>query len=364
MKLNVRRHEKLLGGFFSNLSTLILLIYLAFFIGVTLIKERFYTSSIILWLLGGVVLVIIANSFWNYYLSRLLSKRKERLFRAVHERSMRAATLVLSPNLHNVSENSSRFRNRRTEQSYIAEDWGYCEFSFDQYAKTKRGTYNVATYYFAVAGFRLPRKLPNIFFDSGSTGGKEFRVQFRRNQRHSLESIFDNHFTTYFHESYTIDNLSFITPEVMEALVKADNHDIEIYDDMLYLYNELENMPDQLEGMERDGKIIRQKLMNNIETYRDERIDYSKGRKSISILGLSLKRSLRKNYLSAFFGLLILVTTMVGAIYGFARGYYPFNLLVISIFGYVSFWANYRKIKQIRQDEKFREENANIHVNL
>jgi hypothetical protein len=201
-------------------------------------------------------------------------------------------------------------RDLGSKNSFVGDGWGFCDFQFTLYRKTKYGEYRAETNYYAVAAFSLPRKLPNVFFDSKATGGREFKKLFRQSQKHSLEGDFDTHHTTYFHEDYTIDNLSFITPEVMLAIRDAKEYDVELYSNMLYLYNELEDMPQQLEDMEEKGKKIRLKLLNNITTYKDDRIDYGDGRKTVSLLGARLRVSLRLQYFKT-------VVAIIGIVSGF-----------------------------------------------
>jgi hypothetical protein len=99
----------------------------------------------------------------------------------------------------------------------------------------------------------------------------------------------------------------------MKTIIAAQEYDIEIYQDKLYIYNELENMPQQLENMWRSGDRIRQKLLNNILSYRDERIDFADGRKTVSTLGLTLQRSPTPLYMAIAFGAIMALTTFISA---------------------------------------------------
>jgi hypothetical protein len=243
---------------------------------------------------------------------------------------MQPAQIPMSSAMLSVGVNASSHRGATIEHSYVGADWGYGEYQFKSYVQSKRGRkYDTATFYYAVAMFTLPRKLPNVFFDSHKTGGKEFSVLFDAAQKHSLESVFDDYFTAYFHEDYKIDSLSFITPEVMEALIAAQEYDVEIYQDKLYIYNELENMPRQLEDMWRSGDSIRQKLLNNILTYRDERIDFADGRITVSTLGLKLRRSIKPLYFTIAIGVVMLLATLIGSLFWLDRDAF-FSVYVIT----------------------------------
>lgn len=249
---------------------------------------------------AGSLYVAIAFTIVGWYLvsyfwtSHSLKQRESRLRLAADSKGMKPHFVVLSPTMAELAEERIAVQQ---SNNFIAGDWGFTDYHFSRYTTGKYGyRQRSVTYYYAVASFQLPRSLPNLFFDSKHTGSREFKNLFKSSQKHSLEGNFDKHFTTYFHEDYRIDNMSFITPEVMEAILFAREYDIEIYQDRLYLYNELEGMPGQLDDMEQKGKLIRQKLLNNILTYRDERLQYEYGRKMVSLQGVKLRRSLTWTY--------------------------------------------------------------------
>lgn len=245
MKINIRKKASLYGELY-NVAILFVLISIA---GQLLdgdyLSDKLYINpdiraSNIVFFLGLVfVLVRIFRLLLN---RRNLSSRSEKLFLAAAARNMRSQWFALSRNMYSLSEDTQKFRYVTTKNSFFddTEQWGFCDYEFTRFRRTRRGTYDAYTVFFAVGVFNLPRKLPNVVFDSRATGGREFKVLLDDDQKHSLESTFDTYFTTYFHQSYTIDSLSFITPDVMEMLIEAQNYDIEIYEDKLYLYNELE----------------------------------------------------------------------------------------------------------------------------
>lgn len=170
-------------------------------------------------------------------------------------------------------------------------DWDYGELAYKIVRKTKYGDYDAATVYYGVMTTQLPRQLPNVFFDSKRARGRQFRFHFSRAQRHSLEGDFDNYFVTYFAEQYTIDSMSFISPDVMLALRDAGDYDIEIVGDRLYLYGSLHDVNTQIPDMLSKLQAIRRQLLDNIITYRDERLPYALGRQRVTPLGASLKQS-------------------------------------------------------------------------
>lgn len=176
--------------------------------------------------------------------------------------------------------------------NYIdAKQWQYCDFSYNYYRKMKHGEYCAGTVYYGVMFAKLPRKLPNVFFDSKKARGRQFRFTFKRNQRHSLEGNFDEYFATYFPDDYTIDSMSFISPDVMHALIDAAEYDIEIVGDIVCLYGPIYTNENDLLLMSQKLVVIKSQLMENILTYRDERLLLGVGRQTVAIQGMALNKS-------------------------------------------------------------------------
>jgi hypothetical protein len=171
-----------------------------------------------------------------------------------------------------------------------APGWTYADWSYDHYERTKNGEYKAATIYYAVMSAKLPRIMPNVFFDSKSERGRQFKTKFAADQRHSLEGDFDQYFDTYFPTDYTIDSLSFITPDVMLALRDAAEYDIEIVQDRVLLYGPVYVDAAQLDDMAAKLMAIQAQLAENARTYRDDRLPGEAGRQTVTPLGMSLQR--------------------------------------------------------------------------
>jgi hypothetical protein len=135
---------------------------------------------------------------------------------------------------------------------------------------------------------KLPRKLPHVIFDSKKSRGRQFRFFIDADQKHSLEGNFDQYFTTYFPKLYRVDSLSFITPDVMHAMIAASEYDIEILDDQLFIYGSLDDPNQQIEAMALKIGAIKKELLDNILTYRDERLAFDDGRRTVSVEGRRL----------------------------------------------------------------------------
>jgi hypothetical protein len=291
----------------------------------------------------------------NFLLSRAIKQRKIEFRKIAKSKDMQLGTLPMSSTLHSITKEESKQNN-----VYIKNDWGLYDYEFVLNRRTKYGKSKVKTFYYSVGVFKLSRKLPNIFFDSNKTGGNEFKFLFHKSQKHSLEGDFDSYFSTYFSEEYTIDNLSIISPEVMQALLDAKEYDIEIFEDNLYLYNEIEVMPEQLLDIELKGKNIRDKLNNNIKTYRDERIEVSSGRNTVSLSGLKLRQSLSKYYWRIIGGILLSIVGVVTIIIMAIQGNIVVHTAYFIILGMFIISNNFLKIKKIKSDEQFAKDNKHL----
>lgn len=177
-------------------------------------------------------------------------------------------------------------------------EWSYCDYRYSIYRKTKDGDYEAYKVYYAVMVTDLPRKLPNIFFDSRTSRKNQFRFVFARKQKHVLEYNFDKYFTTYFPENYTIDSMSFIGPDVMESLIDARDYDIEIIGDKLFLYAPMRNPYRQIDDMAEKIMDIKNRILTEIKAYRDERLPFSLGRQRVALQAEKLQTSQLWKYVS------------------------------------------------------------------
>jgi len=174
----------------------------------------------------------------------------------------------------------------------IGPDWKYGDLSYRTHHFSGDNDHTGVTVYYSIMSTQLSRALPNIVFDSRKSKGRQFRLQFSRRQIHSLEGDFDKFFVTYFPSGYTIDSMSFITPEVMWAMRAAADYDIEIYGDRLFLYSAVYDPTRQIPDMAAKLLAIKKELADNIDTYRDERLPYAEGRQKVSSEGVQLTVSL------------------------------------------------------------------------
>jgi hypothetical protein len=222
-------------------------------------------------------------------------------------------------------------------------DWSYCDFSQAIYRKTRRGEYKEAEIYYSILQLDLARPLPTMLFDSPKTHRQQFKTYFDSTQIHHLEGNFDQYFTTYFPKYYSIDALSIITPEVMQAMIKADEFDVEIDGNKLYLYGPLVPVAD-LPMMINKGLEIRRKLMNNLLTYRDERLDAAVGRSGVSIYGTELRKNPYKGWTLVVGGAALVILYFVLPVHLANLLIYGLFFLVPALYG---IWRQRRKNKQL-----------------
>jgi hypothetical protein len=195
----------------------------------------------------------------------------------------------------------------------IGENWEYIKISFKARGQTGFSHLEKRKITYAVMYTGLPRKLPNVVFDSIDHQRKDFRIVFDRGQRMQLEGNFNKYFVTYFGYGYTIDDLSFITPEVMEALIDAREYNVEIVHDSLLLFSQVQSDPEaQILAMSNAIQIIRKKLLNNIVAYRDDRVPPDQSMLIVARAGMFLKRRyVGSVFFKIIFALLYLIVIVI-----------------------------------------------------
>ena len=225
---------------------------------------------------------------------RRLKRRVERLltFAAAHQlRHADAREAVQFRDSLGAVDQLHNAREPQIANLLVGNDWEYADFTYNVYGKHKYGEYLQAIVHYGVMSTKLPRRLPNVFFDSKKARGRQFRFHFSKSQQHRLEGDFSKFFVTYFPTGYTIDSMSFISPDVMWVMRDAADYDIEIYGDRVFLYGPLYDPEKQLPDMAAKIARIKKELLDNILTYRDQRLPYDQGRKLVAGAGISLRLS-------------------------------------------------------------------------
>lgn len=250
-------------------------------------------------------------------------------------------------------------RDIKAKNLITGTDWRYVEYSYNIYAKTKYGEYVAKTIFYSVLELDLPRRLPNMLFDSQKARGKQFKMVIDASQVQHLEGNFDKYFSAYFPTHYNIDSLSLISPEVMEALINSSDYDIEISGDKVYLFGSLHS-PEATKRMIDLGLNIRNKLLNNAITYKDERLPSNIGRNGVSSYGIQLRENvwagagiIGVGILLAAIGILPLFNTNGSKE---PSGHFYYGIILIS---YGIFKVSLQKYKSYKLDKAYHQEFRN-----
>lgn len=158
------------------------------------------------------------------------------------------------------------------------------------YQKNKYGEYRARQGFYTVCDIQLTNHLPNLLFDSLRARGRQFKKYFTQSQRLYLEGNFDEYFETYGPKHYQIDALSFITPEVMQAMIEMSEYDIEINQNRLLVYAPLLDEAG-IHRLRAKSKDLHTLLERSAKNYDDGRMAHNED--STTSFGRKLLRSPR-----------------------------------------------------------------------
>ena len=106
----------------------------------------------------------------------------------------------------------------------------YLLYDFVAYREKQR------RFLYTVCEIKLRKEVPNIIFDSKSTSIIGFQNLIASSQILSANPQFDQYFRLYSPLFHSIETLSFVTPEVLEELLKLTAYDFELIGDSLIGY--------------------------------------------------------------------------------------------------------------------------------
>lgn len=135
------------------------------------------------------------------------------------------------------------------------------------------------THWWTYARITLPRQLPHMVLDAKKNNFwltlTNLPTGFSRSQTLSLEGNFDTYFTLYAPATYKTDALYILTPDVMAALIDyGQNYDIEIIDNVLYIYAQgmiALDTSTNLEPLLAITDVISREVGTQGQRYRDDR---------------------------------------------------------------------------------------------
>lgn len=150
------------------------------------------------------------------------------------------------------------------------------------------------THTFGYMCVRLPRRLPHLLLDAKSNNlfGKISNLPsiFGPGQTLALEGDFNNYFTLYAPREYQRDALYVLTPDIMQLFIEeSGSYDIEIIDDLMYIYSSEYFALDRRESLEKILAVaakLKAKIRNQTDYYADERV----GNRSINMVSTQGQR--------------------------------------------------------------------------
>lgn len=194
------------------------------------------------------------------------------------------------------------------------QQWQLYNAAYDIIARTNNGDYVAMQLYYTVFEARLVRAAPNLLFDNKTAKGRQFKRLFLSSQRLQLEGGFNKVFDVYSPQYYQIDTLSFITPDVMEALLGIGNFDVEITNDRLLIVGPLLRH-NELEPLIQKGQLLAAELNHNLSTYRDDRLDNVHSKQFVVPFG----QALLKSPLPYLPGVIIMTVVLAVLIYAYTK---------------------------------------------
>jgi len=137
---------------------------------------------------------------------------------------------------------------------------------------TSYGTTSVRS--FGYLAMQLERAVPHLVLDAKSNGSS-IPMPIAGGQALSLEGDFDSHFSLYCPAGYERDALYIFTPDLMALLIdESGAFDVEIVDDMLFVYSNHAFDPADPALWERLGRIhdlVGAKTLTQTDYYSDDR---------------------------------------------------------------------------------------------
>lgn len=230
--------------------------------------------------------------------------------------------------------------------------------TFDFHRSTKYGVYLAKQAYYTVFEAQLVRRLPHLLFDSKVSKNRQFKSLYLRVQKLSVQGTFDDVFDTYSPQHYHIDILSFVTPEVMEALIGAKQYDIEIINDKLLMYAPLLSIENQ-QDLALKGRSIADHLNDNIDTYHDNRLSGKERRVEITPFARTLLMTPRKHVITAWIAAVLIIAIVFWALTAAPENrstilFNHFSLVVYSFFIGSSWQAGKMIMHNKKENERYR----------
>ena len=99
-----------------------------------------------------------------------------------------------------------------------------------------KGAKNNVVVRYSVCEMKLRQAVVQLVFDSKIAKGRQFKAVYSQKQKISLNHQLERIFDSYCRQDLKLEALSFITPEVIEALIDTSDYDVEFVGDRLFCY--------------------------------------------------------------------------------------------------------------------------------
>ena len=217
--------------------------------------------------LGG-LLAVIRGLGRQLFINRLIRRRRYAGRLEIDAPGRQTSCLGLS-----VLRQEARggHRARRSTASFQAEivdqgeGWWLTDVSWLVYNKHGQP---VGQRCYTVFETKLRQIVPHLLFDSRRAKGRQFRSIYLKSA--SLQSVFGAEFERIFvsHSPghHDLETLSFITPEVVEAMLGLSDSDLELIDNSLFCYGPL-RAESELVDFRRRAANLHAKLNDNLRRY-------------------------------------------------------------------------------------------------
>ena len=140
------------------------------------------------------------------------------------------------------------------------------DFKAEIYQRTRYGRSKVADKYYTILEIKLRKPVPHLVFDSKTANKQQFKSIYVSAQKLEAAANFDEYFTLYSPKHHSIETLSFITPEVIEAMIDLRDCDFEFIGDSLLCYAPLLDEA-ELVGLRQRGLLLHAKVNDNLRRY-------------------------------------------------------------------------------------------------
>lgn len=176
---------------------------------------------------------------------------------------------------------------------------GNGNMSLQSYQYTTGSGKNSKVHHWTFGTHRLDRPMPHVLLDSkknnlsvfGASLGSNLAGGVDRSQRIDA-GVLSQHFDVYVPETYGVDALSIISPEIVEELVNHyQDYDIEILDSTVNMLKNGAYKPAEVKELFELIERLGEEFNDNLVSYRDERATTIAERVGIAEQGIRLRKS-------------------------------------------------------------------------